>query len=94
MLKEGIGAPADQVAACAWLEVASLDGSAEARQERNLLLPNLSPAQQAEAVRQATALRSGPAKPAAAARRPGKVLIGRLCRRKECLTEYAFKPPR
>jgi TPR repeat protein len=59
MYREGMGAPADPVAAYAWLEVASLDGNAAARQERNQLLPTLSPAQQAEAVQQATALRSG-----------------------------------
>ena len=76
MLSKGIGAPADPVTAYAWLEVASLDGNATAQQERNHLLPNLSPAQQAEAVQQATALRSEPAKPApaasAAAARPAK----------------------
>jgi TPR repeat protein len=75
MFREGIGAPADPVAAYAWLEVASLDGNAAARQERNELLPNLSPAQQAEAVQQARVLGSGPAKPApaaTAAARPAK----------------------
>lgn len=67
MLSQGIGAPADRVAAYAWFEVAALDGNAAARQARNQLLTDLSPAQQAEAVQQATALRSAPAGPAPAA---------------------------
>nr|WP_294505920.1 hypothetical protein [uncultured Rhodopila sp.] len=64
MLNQGIGGPADPVAAYSWLEVAALDGNAAARQERDQLLPHLSPAQQAEAVQQATALRSEAARPA------------------------------
>ena len=67
MLRKGIGGPADPVAAYSWLEVAALDGNKAARQERNQLLPDLSPAQQAEAVQQATALTSEAAKPAAPA---------------------------
>jgi hypothetical protein len=56
MLQQGIGGPADPVGAYAWLEVASLGGNAQARAERDHLLPALSPAQQAEAVQQASAL--------------------------------------
>jgi len=50
--REGIGGPADPVAAYAWLEVASLAGNAQAQQERDRLLPTLSPAQQAEAIQE------------------------------------------
>jgi TPR repeat protein len=56
MLEQGIGGPADPVGAYAWLEVASLGGNAQARTERDHLLPALSPAQQAEAVQQANAI--------------------------------------
>jgi TPR repeat protein len=54
MQREGIGGPADPVAAYAWLEVASLRGNTQAQQQRDRLLPTLSPAQQAEAIQQAT----------------------------------------
>ena len=56
MLEQGIGSPADPVGAYAWLEVSSLGGNAQARAERDHLLPALSPAQQAEAVQQANAI--------------------------------------
>lgn len=49
MLQQGVGGPADPVAAYAWLEVATLRGDAQARPERDRLLPTLSPAQQAQA---------------------------------------------
>jgi TPR repeat protein len=52
MLHEGIGSPADPVAAYAWLEVAALRGNALAQHERDALLPTLLPAQQAEANQQ------------------------------------------
>jgi hypothetical protein len=54
MQREGIGGPADPVAAYAWLEVASFRGNTQAQQDRDRLLPTLSPAQQAEAIQQAT----------------------------------------
>ncbi len=56
MLDQGIGAPADPVAAYAWLEVAALRGNAQARLERDRLLPTLPAAQQAQAIQQATAI--------------------------------------
>lgn len=56
MLQQGIGGPTDPVGAYSWLEVASLGGNAQARAERDHLLPALSPAQQADAVQQANAI--------------------------------------
>jgi TPR repeat protein len=71
MLKEGIGGPADPVAAYAWLEVASLRGDAKADAERDQVLATLSPAQQLAASRLATenlpALQGHAAGPAAKA---------------------------
>ena len=70
MLRDGVGVPADPVAAYAWLEVASLRGNAQAQGDRDRLPPTLSPAQQVEASKQATA--DLPVVPAGAAAAPTK----------------------
>ncbi len=64
-LRSGIGGPVDRVGAYAWLEIASLGGNAEARVERNQLLPSLSQDQQAAASQQVKAWQDAHAKPVA-----------------------------
>ena len=49
MLRDGIGGPTDPVQSYAWLEVAALRGNAQAKVERNRVLPTLSLDQQAAA---------------------------------------------
>jgi TPR repeat protein len=59
VLRLGIGGPADPVGAYAWLEIAALRGNAQARIERNQLLPSLSSEQQSQAAAQVKALQAG-----------------------------------
>jgi hypothetical protein len=61
VLRAGIGGPADPVGAYAWLEVAALGGNADARIQRNQLLPKLSADQQNEAAAQVKTLQAAQA---------------------------------
>jgi TPR repeat protein len=61
VLRNGIGGPADPAGAYAWLEVASLGGNAEARIERDRLLPKLTQDQQAQAAAEVASLQSATA---------------------------------
>jgi TPR repeat protein len=61
VLRNGIGGPADPVGAYAWLEVASLGGNAEARLERDKLLPTLTQDQQVRAAAEVASLQSATA---------------------------------
>jgi TPR repeat protein len=62
VLRNGIGGPADPVGACAWLDVASLGGNAEARIERHKLIPILTQDKQARAAAEVAFLPSATAR--------------------------------